>query len=545
MTAPIEPHGTLEVALGHAARLLERSPRLAIAQVQEILKIAPTHPQARLLLARAQRLNGELLVALQGLRPLAAEQPRAAAVFVELGLAEAEAEQGASAIRALEHAVTLAPDAPHAWRVLADQYDAIGDVTRADQARARFLKAANKDPRLMEAAAALVENQLPVAEALLRAHLQQLPTDVAALRMLAEVAARLRRYRDAQVLLEHCLELSPSFDAARHNYALVLFRQMKAAEALLQINRLLKAEPRHPGYRNLKAAILATLGDYTESIEVYEAVLKEYADQPKVWMSYGHALKTAGRLPESIAAYRGAIAKAPALGEAYWSLANLKTYRFSAADVRAMREQLANASANTLAEEDRLHFEFALAKALEDEGQYEESFALYAAGNARRLKLHPYDAAEVTRHSVRCQTLLSAEFFKKRAGFGLHARDPIFIVGLPRAGSTLIEQILASHSQVEGTMELPDIPAIARELVLRGQAKGNEGPGYPDVLESLTAAELHDLGLRYLADTRVQRKTSAPFFIDKMPNNFQHIGLIQLILPNACIIDARRHPLGC
>ena len=397
----------------------------------------------------------------------------------------------------------------------------------------------------MEAAAALVENQLPVAEALLRAHLQQLPTDVAALRMLAEVAARLRRYRDAQVLLEHCLELSPSFDAARHNYALVLFRQMKAAEALLQINRLLKAEPRHPGYRNLKAAILATLGDYTESIEVYEAVLKEYADQPKVWMSYGHALKTAGRLPESIAAYRGAIAKAPALGEAYWSLANLKTYRFSAADVRAMREQLANASANTLAEEDRLHFEFALAKALEDEGQYEESFALYAAGNARRLKLHPYDAAEVTRHSVRCQTLLSAEFFKKRAGFGLHARDPIFIVGLPRAGSTLIEQILASHSQVEGTMELPDIPAIARELVLRGQAKGNEGPGYPDVLESLTAAELHDLGLRYLADTRVQRKTSAPFFIDKMPNNFQHIGLIQLILPNACIIDARRHPLGC
>jgi len=545
MNAPTDPFGTLEVALAHAARLLERSPELGLAQVGEILKIAPTHPQARLLLASAQRLCGDVPGALQILRPLAAEQPRAAAVFVELGVAEAEAEQSANAIRALEHAVTLAPDTPHPWRVLADQYDAIGDVTRADQARARFLKAANKDPRLMEAAAALVENQLPVAEALLRAHLQRLPTDVAALRMLAEVAARLRRYRDAQVLLENCLELSPSFDAARHNYALVLFRQMKAAEALLQINRLLQAEPRHPGYRNLKAAILATLGDYTESIEVYEAVLQEYADQPKVWMSYGHALKTAGRLTESIAAYRGAIAKAPTLGEAYWSLANLKTYHFSAADVHAMREQLANASANTLAEEDRLHFEFALAKALEDEGQYAESFARYDAGNARRLKLHPYDAAEVTHHRTRCEMLLSAEFFKKRAGFGFHARDPIFIVGLPRAGSTLIEQILASHSQVEGTMELPDIPAIARELVLQGRAKGDEGPGYPDVLDSLTAAELHDLGARYLADTRIQRKTSAPFFIDKMPNNFQHIGLIQLILPNARIIDARRHPLGC
>ena len=262
------------------------------------------------------------------------------------------------------HALQLKPDSPDAWRLLADQRDAAGDASGADQARAHYLKAATRDPRLMQAAAALVENQLPAAEAQLRSHLQAHPTDVAALRMLAEVAARLRRYLDAQKLLERCLELAPSFDAARHNYATVLNRQGKAAAALLQIERLLDREPRNPGYRNLQAAILANLGDYAESIKVYEAVLAEFPRQPKIWMSYGHALKTAGRQAESVASYRRAIAMEPTLGEAYWSLANLKTFRFSDADVLAMRAALAR---EDLADEDRLHFEFALGKALEDQ----------------------------------------------------------------------------------------------------------------------------------------------------------------------------------
>ncbi len=473
------------------------------------------------------------------LEPLAREQPRSAAVYLELGVARGEAGRAREAVAAFCHALQLQPDSPDAWRLLADQRDAAGDHSGADQARAHYIKAATRDPRLTQAAAALVENRLPVAEAQLRAHLQAHPTDVAALRMLAEVAARLRRYLDAQGLLERCLELAPSFDAARHNYATVLNRQGKAAAALLQVERLLDKEPRNPGYRNLQAAILANLGDYAESIKVYESVLGEFPRQPKVWMSYGHSLKTAGRQAESVAAYRRAIGLEPTLGEAYWSLANLKTFRFSDADVLAMRDALADGN---LADDDRLHFEFSLGKALEDDASYEQSFSHYAAGNAIRRRLHPYSADENAAFVRRSKALFTHDFFAARAGVGCTARDPIFIIGLPRAGSTLLEQILASHSLVEGTMELPDIPQIARELAGR---KGDDDAPFLQAVATLTSAELHALGERYIAGTRIQRKTDAPFFIDKMPNNWLHVGLIHLILPNARIIDARRHPLGC
>ncbi len=535
-----EPVGTLEVALAHAARLLETQPARASEQAAEILKAVPGHPPARLILGMARRIVGDTGAALEVLEPLAREQPRWAAAYLELGAALGDAGRTAAAIAALERATQLNPELPDAWRRLADQRDAGGDATAADQARAHFIKAANRDPRLMAAAAALVENKIPNAEALLRAHLTQFPTDVAALRMLAEVAARLRRYVDAEALLARCLELAPSFDAARHNYAVVLFRQAKVAAALPQIEQLLAKEPRNPGYRNLQAAIRAHLGDYSESIEVFDAVLKEFPEQPKVWMSYGHALKTAGRAEDSIAAYRRAIALSPTLGEAYWSLANLKTFRFADADVAAMRAALGRGD---LGDEDRLHFEFALGKALEDAAAYEESFAHYAAGSAIRRTLSPYDARETTGFLRRSKTLYTREFFAARTGSGAAAPDPIFIVGMPRSGSTLLEQILASHPLVEGTMELPDIAAMVRELV--APRTHEDWPHYPQVVEPLTAGELRALGERYLAQTRVQRKTDAPYFIDKMPNNFMHVGFIHLILPNAKIIDARRHPLGC
>ena len=444
------------------------------------------------------------------------------------------------AIASLRRALQLKPDSADAWRLLADQLDLSGDSAAADQARARYLGAATKDPRLMEAAALLVENDLPQADSRLRAHLARHPTDIAALRMLSEVAARLRRYADAQTLLERCLELAPSFDGARQNYAVVLNRQSKAAAALSQIELLLSKEPRNPGYLNLKAAILANLGDYAESIGVYEAVLKEFPRQPKIWMSYGHSLKTARRQEDSVAAYRRAIAMRPTLGEAYWSLANLKTFRFSDADVLELRGALER---EDLSDDDRLHFEFALGKALEDAALYEESFAHYAEGNAIRRKLHPYSADEDTRFTRRSKSRFTAEFFASRAGAGSSDSAPIFIVGMPRSGSTLIEQILSSHSMVEGTMELPDIPQIARELAVRHQGAG-EAPFF-DAASALTAEQLRGLGAQYLASTGVQRKTGAPFFVDKMPNNWLYVGLIQIMLPNAKIIDARRHPLGC
>ena len=533
--------GSLEVALSHAARLLPAQPALAAEQAAEILKVVPDHPVAMLLLAVAHRSCGDPGAALEGLQQLCLNQPRWAEAHYELGTALESVGRGDAAIVALRRAVALKPDMAAAWRLLADHLDASGDTQGADEARARFIKSANRDPRLMAAAAALVENKLPQAEALLRAHLKQHETDVAALRMLAEVAARLRRYLDAQALLERCLELAPGFDAARHNYATVLFRQAKAAQALPHVQQLLAKEPRNPGYRNLKAAILAHLGDYAESIEIFQSVLAQYPQQPKIWLSYGHALKTAGRFDDSVAAYRCAIDLEPTLGEAYWSLANLKTFRFADADVGTIGRALARSD---LSDDDRLHLEYAFGKALEDAASYQQSFAHYSAGAAIRRKRHGYSAAESEAHVRRSKALFVPEFLRARAGAGAGATDPIFILGMPRAGSTLIEQILASHSLVEGTMELPDIPAIVRDLA--GRHPSEDGvPRYPQSVAALSAADLRALGERYLADTRVQRKTDAPFFIDKMPNNWLHVGLIHLILPNAKIIDARRHPLGC
>ena len=461
-------------------------------------------------------------------------------------MARSAAGRGDEAMESLRRAIQLKPDSAEAWRLLADQLDAAGDSSAADQARARYLKTANTDPRLMEAAAALVENELPLADTRLRAHLAGHPTDVAALRMLAEVAARLRRYADAQALLERCLELAPSFDAARQNYATVLNRQGHAAAALAQAERLLAKEPRNPGYMNLKAAILAHLGDYAESIEAYEAVLKVFSRQPKIWMSYGHSLRTAGRRDDSVAAYRRAIELQPTLGEAYWSLANLKTFRFSDADLLAIRRALER---EDLSDEDRLHFEFSLGKALDDQACYEDSFVHYAAGNAIGRRHNPYSADENSRFVRRSEALFGADFFASRAAAGAPAADPIFIVGLPRAGSTLIEQILSSHTAVEGTMELPDLALIARELAGRTEPGGRERQAdeapFFEAVNALTHEQLRSLGERYLASTRVHRKTGAPFFIDKAPNNWLYAGLIHLILPNAKIIDARRHPLGC
>ncbi|HVW68333.1 MAG TPA: sulfotransferase [Steroidobacteraceae bacterium] len=529
--------GSVELALSHTARLLPTRPALAAEQAAEILKVTPDHPLALLLLAVAQRSCGNHSAALERLQQLCRQRPNWAAAHYELGITLAGAGQGDAAIAALHRATELKPDAADAWRALADHLVAIGDTAGADAAYARQIKAATCDPKLLAPAAALVENRLPEAEALLRTHLERHPSDVAALRMLAEVAARLRRYPDAQRLLERCLELAPGFAAARHNYATVLNRQGNPAAALEQVEQLLAGEPRNPGYRNLKGAVLANLGDYQGSARVYAEVLEEFPRQPRVWMSYGHSLKTSGQAAESIAAYRLAIEKLPTLGEAYWSLANLKTYRFSDAEVQAMTAALRRPG---LGDEDRLHFEFSLGKVLEDRGSYAESFAHYAAGNALRRKSHPYRADSQSKLVQQAKALFTPRFFAERAGWGASAADPIFIVGLPRAGSTLLEQILASHSSVEGTMELQDIPRLANEL------SATAGPGIEllPALGALGPDAVRALGERYLERTRAFRKTGAPRFIDKMPNNWLYVGLIHLILPNATLIDARRHPLG-
>ena len=385
------------------------------------------------------------------------------------------------------------------------------------------------DSRLIEAAAALHDNRLDIAERILKPYLKEDPFDPKAIRMLAELAGRIGRWRDAENLLRRAVELAPGWIAARANLALVLGRTGRPAEAMALLDEILAEEPDGLGHWNLKAATLGRLGDFEEGITLYEDVLKRAPEQPRVWVSYGHMLKTVGRLADGIAAYRRAIALQPTMGEAWWSLANLKTVKFEGADIEAMQCAL---KAEGLSDADRFHLDFALGKAFHDAGRPDDAFAHYASGNALRLKLAPYDHSRVSKMVDRCIESFNADAFGHPAG--CEAPDPIFIVGMPRAGSTLVEQILSSHSLVEGTSELPDIPVLARK------------PGaYPDGILGASADDRLALGTEYLKRAAVQRRTGRPFFIDKLPNNWLFLPFILLALPKAKIIDARRHPLGC
>ena len=540
MSTPPEPAGTLDVAMAHAARLLDIQPALAAEQALEILKVVPNHPPAVLLLATARRRTGDTSAALDTLEPLVRAQPASAAAQYEFALALASAGRGDDAIAALRRTVELKPEHPEAWQVLAEHLLAIGDATGADAAYARHIRNSTRNPQLQQAAVAMLRNDVARAEQLLKTHLRQNPTDVPAIRMLAEIAVRCGRDDDAENLLVRCLELAPAFSAARLNYAQLLHRHNQSSEALVEVERLLAVDPRNPSYRNLHAVILSRLGEYGRSSRIYAELIDQYPANAKVWLSYGHVLKTEGRQDESINAYRNSIARDPAFGEAYWSLANLKTFRFDEGELSAMQALVANDDLDDL---NRLHFHFALGKAFEDARDFPKSFEHYAKGNAIQRARMPYDADQNTARIRHLKAKFNGEFFNERAGSGHEAHDPIFIVGMPRAGSTLLEQILSSHSAVEGTSELPEILAMAKDL--REQSGSEEITTYCEVLASMSAAALRELGERYIERTRIHRKTRAPFFIDKMPNNFLHVGLIHLVLPNAKIIDVRRHPLAC
>src|SRR3954468_4135553 len=382
----------------------------------------------------------------------------------------------------------VSPRNADAYRLLGAALPRSGDAEEGERAELDAIAASVGDPVLMRAAEALLDNDLPAAEHLLRPRLSEKPTDVAAIRMMAELAGRLGRYPDAEKLLRRALELAPAFAPARANLATVLYKQNRPAEAIAELDRLPKDDEGAAGQQNLKAAALGRIGSYEEAIGLYEQVLARVPNQPKVWMSYGHALKTVGRQQDGIAAYRSGLKLAPTLGELWWSLANLKTVPFSDEDVAAMTTALAGEG---LGAEDRLHLHFALGRAFEERKEHERSFGHYAEGNRIRAAIMRYDVGEVESLVAKAKTLFTPAFFAARAGAGCPAPDPIFILGMPRAGSTLIEQILASHPEVEGTMELPDIPALARRL--GGGKPGTDGSDYPACLAGMDGAALRAL----------------------------------------------------
>jgi predicted Zn-dependent protease len=534
-SAPPGPAASVE----RAAALLATDLAAAEREARAVLAATPRDPSAALILASARRRGGDAAGALTILNPLARAFPNAALTQFELGMALAATGDSGKAEAALVEATRLNRDNPEAWRALGDLRFARGDARGAEAAFAQQRRSLVREPYLQSAAEALCAGRTDEAEALLQRHLSAQPDDAPALVMLGQVRLGQGHYGDAEVLLGRALELAPGALDARFAYASALFHQQKGPEALPHLEPLLAADPESAAYRNLAAAVLALVGDFDRALALYEGMLGAYERQPLIWLNYGAALRTVGRADAAAAALRRAIALDPALTEAYLGLANLKVAAFTDAEVAEMRRAVGQGG---LRAEDAPQLHFALGKALEDAGDYAASFEHYAEGARLRRAATRYDADVFTEYVERCRALFTAEFFAARDGFGAVADDPIFIVGLPRSGSTLIEQILASHSAVEGTMELPDIVFAVRRLGWMGGAA--QRSSYPETVAALNAAGAAALGQGYLDATRIHRRLGRRRFIDKMPNNFHHLGLIQLMLPNAVVIDARRHPLA-
>ncbi len=530
--------GDLQTALRNALELLRRDPALAREQAEEILRVYPDTPKAKRILASALSMQKQPQRALELLAPMLAGFRDSPAFLHEIAQCYGAVGRGDDAIEALRRAVSLDPKYAAAWQSLGHQLKVAGDETGSQYAFEQHFALSTQHPELVEAVKLLREGKLGKAETIVRELLKEYPTDVSAIRVLADIGIKIGHPQDAAHLLERCLQLAPDFHAARHAYAMVLMRLQQPEAALLEAERLLAQEPGNPSYLTLKASILVRIGNHEEALDIYETVLRDYPNQGRAQMSYGHTLKTVGRLEESIEAYRKCIRMNPEVGEAYWSLANLKTFRFGDADIEDMRKQVTAEGGDA---DDQSHLAFALGKALEDRGDYDESFHFYRRGNAIRRIEHRHNPQVNVLDSVRQVRTCDRDFFEQRKGWGCQSAEPIFVVGLPRAGSTLLEQILASHSQVEGTTELQDIIAISRKL--GDKSRENPAGKYPEILREMTREQFAELGEGYLETTQIQR-TGRPFFIDKMPNNFRHIGLIHLILPNSKIIDARRHPMG-
>ncbi|HKF98733.1 MAG TPA: sulfotransferase [Steroidobacteraceae bacterium] len=504
--------------------------------------LAPTHADhCELLYLRAvsQRMRGDTAAALATLAGLERLHPRFSRLYQERGYCYVALKRAPEAIEAFRRGVNVNPALPASWHMLEGLYRMSGAATEAAQAAAHAATLKKLPVAVVTATALFYDGELAESEQMVRDFLLQHGHHVEAMRLLARIGLEHDVLDDAQLLLEGVLDLEPEYHAARFEYAQTLARRHLYLEAQAQIEKLLTVDPSNRDYRTLHAMTFVGLGQHERAMELYRALLPGAVNPAELHLSIAHSMKTLGRQTPAIAEYHAAAAAREGFGDAWWSLANLKTYRFTDAELEQMRRAEAAATTGAV---DRYHLCFALGKALEDREQYAPSFEYYARGNALKHAASRY-RPEVIELNTRLQgEICTTELFARHQGSGAQAPDPIFIVGLPRSGSTLIEQILASHSRVEGTHELVDITRMVVEL--QGRDWQLENPRYPGVLAQLGAADFRRLGEKYLQDTRSYRSGKA-HFIDKMPNNFRHIGLIQLILPNAKIIDARRELMAC
>src|ERR1700730_198064 len=530
----------VELEVRRIRELVEQRRFAEASKAADALLVAvPENRDVLYLRAHAQRLRGDIPAALATLAGLERLHPRFSRLYQERGHCYVALKQASEAIDAFLRGVNMNPALPASWSMLEGLYRMTGETANAAVAAAHVATLKKLPAEVVTATTLFSDGELAQAEQLIRAFLIKHGHHVEAMRLLARIGLERDVLDDSQLLLEAVLDLAPDYHAARFDYAQVLIKRHMYPQAREQAERLLAADRLDRNYRTLYAMTYAGLGMHERAVELYRELLAGATHPADLHLSIAHSLKTLGRRDEAIAEYHAAAATRAGYGDAWWSLANLKTYRFEDGELEQMR---AAESAASISVVDRYHLCFALGKALEDQQQYEESFEYYSRGNAlKRCKSHY--RPEVFELNTRLQIeICTPEVFARHQDGGAPAADPIFIVALPRSGSTLIEQILASHSAVEGTQELADIPRIVVDL--RGRESEPDSPRYPTVLAQLSAEDYRRLGEKYLSDTRVYRAGRARF-IDKMPNNFRHVGLIHLMLPNARIIDARREPMAC
>lgn len=477
--------------------------------------------------------------AIAKLQVLKSQFPEHGRALQEEGHVYRDSGQPKAALQAYALACQYNPALLAAWRAQLALLSGTGRAAQISFIENRLAELEALPRPLLGAMDLIHQGKLLKAEEICRQFLKQVPHHVAGMRLLADIGSRLGVLDDAEFLLESAVAFEPNNAGARMEYIQVLRKKQKFAEALNQASQLLASQPENPQYQSLFAIESMQTGDYQTALETFDQVLATVPDDPITLTSRGHAQKTVGQTEEAIASYGQAIRSQPAHGEAWYSLANLKTYRFADEQVSAMQVEINNPNLGYM---DRVYLGFALGKAFEDRGDYASAFQHYESGNQLKKAQSRYSADQMTADLQAQIRVCTEALMARRAQSGCVAGDPIFVLGLPRAGSTLLEQILASHSQVEGTLELPNILALSQKL--RRGGVGSDAAAYPDVLEQLSDDELRAFGEQYIDDTQVHRH-GTPYFIDKMPNNFRHIGLIKLILPNAKIIDARRHPMSC
>jgi len=515
--------------------LRNQEPARARDLCAEALKQAPDDLRLMMLHGFALRRLGEHDKAEPLLRAVLRADPSVDLVHHELGQALVGLGRLAEARISLERAVGLNPELVAAWRDLYEVHAAEGNDVAAAEAYRQSMRNKKLDPLLQKAIESVGQGRLGIAEAICREYLKRRPHDVDAIRLLAEIGLAVGLAAEAILLLERCLELAPGFHVARANYVTALARFQRFEDALRENEILRRQQPDNLSHQVQFATTLSMAGRFEEAHEEFARALERAPTSERILTSYGHSLRYGGKGVEAIDIYLRAIESDPAAGEAYWSLANLKTFRFDDTRLAAMKGQF---RALQQPSENKFHLAFALGKAFEDREEFDESFRAYAEGNAIKRQFSSYDA-DKTRERV---DNLIAQCDSSLLDDGGHpSREPIFILGLPRAGSTLLEQILASHSEVEATAELPFIGRIANEIAAEGGRE--ERTPYPAVLHQLTPDQRRQRGQQYL-DLAAGYRTGKSHFIDKLPNNWQHVALIKTILPNATIIDARRHPMA-